>query len=152
MKSDKKTVEEYLAELPEERRKAMEELRKVILDNLPEGLEEGMQYGMIGYYVPLSRYPKGYHCTPGEPLPFISFASQKNSINVYHMGMYMEEEILKWYLGEYSKYIKTKPDMGKSCIRFRKVNQLPLQLIGELMQKMTVERYIEIYEGAFLKK
>jgi hypothetical protein len=152
MRSNKTTVEEYLQELPEERRGPMEELRGVILENLPEGLEEGMQYGMIGYFVPLSRYPKGYHCTPGEPLPFISLASQKNSINVYHMGMYMEEEILNWYLGEYPKYIKTKPDMGKSCIRFKKVDQLPLKLIGELMQKMSVERYIEIYEEAIVKK
>jgi hypothetical protein len=152
MRSNKTTVEEYLQELPEERRGPMEELRGVILENLPEGLEEGMQYGMIGYFVPLSRYPKGYHCTPGEPLPFISLASQKNSINVYHMGMYMEEEILNWYLGEYPKYIKTKPDMGKSCIRFKRVDQLPLKLIGELMQKMSVERYIEIYEEAIVKK
>lgn len=146
MTSNAKTVEEYIASLPEDRQIAITKLRNVILENIPEGFEEGMQYGMIGYYVPHSIYPSGYHCDTKQPLPFLSIASQKNSINIYHMGIYMKPELLNWYIGEYPKYIKTKPDMGKSCLRFKKIENLPYELIGNLMKQISVSEYIEVYE------
>lgn len=149
MSSEAKTVEEYLNSLPYERQEPMRNLRNIILQNLPIGFEEGMQYGMIGYYVPFNIYPAGYHCDKKQPLPFASIASQKNSINIYNLGLYINEEIMNWYMGEYPKYIKTKPDMGKSCLRFKKAENLPYQLIAELMQKISVEEYIMMYEKAY---
>ena len=151
MTSQAKSPEEYLSNVPEERLAALEKLRKVILDNLPKGFEEGMSYGMIGYYVPHSIYPNGYHCDTKLPLPFMSFASQKNSINFYHMGIYADKKLIDWFVSEYPKYSKKKLDMGKSCMRFKKEEDIPFQLISELVQKISVQDWITTYEAAFKK-
>jgi hypothetical protein len=139
--------EEYLEKIPEDRKEAMSKLRSVIKDNLPEGFEETMSYGMIGYVVPHTLYPAGYHCTPELPLPFLNIASQKNFIAVYHMGIYADTDLLDWFVSEFPKHSKLKLDMGKSCIRFKKPEQIPFELIGELASKMTVEEWIAIYES-----
>ncbi|WP_431107771.1 DUF1801 domain-containing protein [Winogradskyella poriferorum] len=152
MQYDATSPEDYISQVPEERQNTLKKLRKVIKDNLPKGFEEGMQYKMIGYYVPHSVYPDGYHCDPKTPLPFMSFASQKNSINLYHMGIYAKKELLDWFVGEYPKHCKRKLDMGKSCIRFKKMDEIPFELIGELTKKMSSEEWIDIYESALKKK
>lgn len=142
------TPEEYMGTLPEERKPVMTELRKAIIKNLPKGFEEGMSYGMLTYVVPHSIYPAGYHCDPKQALPFLSIASQKNFIAVYHMGIYADQELLNWFVGEFPKHSKAKLDMGKSCIRFKKMDQVPVALIGELASKVSVEDWIETYEKA----
>ena len=152
MTSDAKNSEEYINSLPEERKIYIEKLRSVIQKNLPKGFEEGMNYGMMGYYVPHTIYPKGYHCKPSDPLPFMGFASQKNSINFYHMGIYANKDLYDWFVAEYPKYSTRKLDMGKSCIRFKKFDEIPFDLIGELVTKISVEDWITTYESAFLKK
>lgn len=144
--------EDYISQVPEDRKGALKKLRKTIKDNLPKGFEEGIQYGMIGYYVPHSIYPDGYHCTPTDPLPFMSFASQKNSINLYHSGIYAVPEIHNWFVSEYPKYSKRKLDMGKSCVRFKKTEDIPFDLIAELCTKLSVEEWIKIYETNTKKK
>ncbi len=144
--------EDYINQVPEERKETLIKLRNVIAKNLPEGFEEGIQYGMIGYYVPHSIYPDGYHCNPKEPLPFMSFASQKNSVNLYHSGIYAILEIHDWFVNEYPKHCKRKLDMGKSCIRFKKLEEIPYDLIGELSTKLTVNEWINIYETNTKKK
>lgn len=141
------TPEDYIAQVPKERKEVLNKLRKVINQNLPKGFKEGISYGMIGYTVPHSIYPAGYHCTPELPLPFMSFASQKNSINLYHMGIYAEPKLLDWFVKEYPKYCKRKLDMGKSCIRFKSMDDIPFDLIGELCTKMTIQEWIDIYEA-----
>lgn len=141
------TPDEYIAAIPDERQPVMSELRQVIKDNLPEGFSEVISYGMIGYVVPHSLYPSGYHCDPKLPLPFMNIASQKNFIAVYHSGIYANKELMDWFVGEYPKYVKTKLDMGKSCIRFKKIDQIPMKLIGELASKMTVDEWINMYES-----
>ncbi len=146
MQSKATTVDQYLKELPEDRKKAMTELRKVVSKNLPKGFKEGMGYGMMGYDVPHSKYPDGYHCDPTQPLPFMGMASQKNFIAVYHMGIYADPKLLKWFTDEYTKQVKGKLDMGKSCIRFKKPDQIPFKLIGELASKMTPDDWIKLYE------
>ena len=143
--------EDYIKQVPEERQEALKKLRKVINDSLPKGFEEGIQYGMIGYYVPHSLYPDGYHCDPKTPLPFMSFASQKNSVNLYHSGIYAIPEIHDWFIKEYPKHNSRKLDMGKSCIRFKKVDEIPYDLIAELCKKLTPEEWIEVYERALKK-
>lgn len=145
------TPEDYINQVPEDRHDALKKLRDVISSNLPNGFEEGIQYGMIGYFVPHSIYAHGYHCNPKEPLPFMSFASQKGSVNLYHMGIYAKKELYDWFVSEYPKHCKSKLDMGKSCIRFKKIDQIPFELIGELCKKMTVNEWIAIYESAFKK-
>jgi len=147
MQSSAKTPQEYINSLPEERKLAMEKLRALISENLPVGFQETMGYGMLGYVVPHSTYPNGYHCDPKLPLPFLSIASQKNFIAVYHMGIYMDEKLLNWFTAEYSNHVKTKLDMGKSCIRFKKMDQIPYDLLAELFQKITVEDWICKYES-----
>jgi uncharacterized protein YdhG (YjbR/CyaY superfamily) len=147
MQSKATTVETYIAELPEDRKKAMTELRKVIKKNLPKGFKEGMGYGMIGWSVPHSIYPAGYHCNPKDPLPFIGLASQKNSINLYHMGIYADPKLLKWFQDAHAKSSPKKLDMGKSCIRFKKPEDIPYDLIGELASKITVDDWIKMYES-----
>ena len=144
--------EEYLNVIPEERKAVMTKLHQTILDNLPKGFEATMSYGMIGYVVPHSLYPKGYHCDTKLPLPFMSIASQKNFIAVYHMGIYADPELMAWFVGEYPNYVKTKLDMGKSCVRFKKIETIPLELIGQLATKMTPDDWIARYEAAFVKK
>ena len=151
MQSTATTAEQYLAELPEDRISAMSELRNVVMENLPKGFEETMSYGMITYVVPHSIYPNGYHCNPKQALPFISIASQKNFIALHHMGIYADDNLLEWFESEYPKYTSTKLDMGKGCIRFKKVNQIPFILIGELVSKISVEDWIKTYESKFKK-
>ena len=140
---------DYIAQLPEDRIAPMKKLRDTILDNLPEGFEECISYGMIGYVVPLSAYPAGYHCDPKLPLGFINIASQKNFIAFYHLGMYGSATLLNWFVEEYPKHSKSKLDMGKSCIRFKKMDQIPFELIAALCKKLSMEKYIELYETAF---
>lgn len=140
------SVNEYLASLPEERKTAVEAVRQVILKNLPKGYEEGIQYGMIGYYVPHSLYPAGYHCDPREPLPFASLASQKNHMAVYAMCIYSDPALLEWFETAWAKTGK-KLDMGKSCIRFKKLDDLPLEIIGAMIRKVPVKKHIAFYEG-----
>ena len=151
MQSDCKTPQEYLDSLPEDRKIAVEKLRNSIKLNLPEGFQEEMSYGMLGYVVPHSIYPKGYHCKPNLPLPFMNIASQKNFVALYHMGIYANPDLLNWFVTEYSKLVKSKIDMGKSCIRFKKMEDIPFELIGELAAKMTVFEWISIYENNFIK-
>ncbi|HLP18677.1 MAG TPA: DUF1801 domain-containing protein [Chitinophagales bacterium] len=146
MQSTALTPEDYLESLPEERKAAITELRKVILKNLPKGFKETMSYGALGYVVPHSLYPGGYHCDPKLPLPFLSIASQKNFIAVYHMGIYADPKLLNWFTDEYAKAVTNKLDMGKSCIRFKKPDQIPFKLIGELAAKMSPEDWIALYE------
>jgi uncharacterized protein YdhG (YjbR/CyaY superfamily) len=148
MQSKATTVEQYLAELPADRQKAMNELRKVIKKNLPKGYKEGMGYGNMGWSVPHSLYPPGYHCTPELPLPFMGIASQKNFIAVYHMGVYADPKLYKWFVDEYAKAGVGKLDMGKSCIRFKNPEKIPYQLIGELASKITPDKWIAMYEKA----
>jgi uncharacterized protein YdhG (YjbR/CyaY superfamily) len=152
MQSTAKTPNEYIASLPEDRVKAMTELRNVIKKNLPKGFEEIMSYGMIGYVVPLKTYPAGYHCNPKLPLGYMNIASQKNFIALYHMGIYANKELLDWFVAEYAKHTSAKLDMGKSCIRFKKPEHIPLKLIGELAAKVTVQQWIDLYESNFKKK
>lgn len=147
MKIEAKNPEDYISKLPDERQEPFAKLRQTILDNIPDGFEETMSYGMIGYVVPHSIYPVGYHCTPELPLPFMSIASQKNFVALYHMGIYANPELMEWFKTEYPKYEKTKLDMGKSCIRFKKVDRIPYQLIAELCQKMTVSDWVSLYEA-----
>ncbi len=151
MQSTQTTVEAYLKELPADRLEAIDKLRKVIKKNLPKGFEERMSYGMIGYVVPHSLYPKGYHCDPKLPLPFINLASQKNFIALYHMGIYSSAELLKWFQEEYSKQCKSKLEMGKSCIRMKKMEDIPYELIGELCKKMSPKEWIDRYEKVLSK-
>lgn len=151
MQSKATTVDQYLAELPEDRRIAMEKLRNIALKNLPKGFKEVMSYGMLGYVVPHEIYPNGYHCTPELPLPFFNIASQKNSINIYHMVLYGNKDMHDWFVAEYPKHCKSKLDMGKSCVRFKKMDDIPYDLIGELLTKISVEDWIELYEK-MLKK
>ena len=151
MKANGTTIAEILANVPTDRAAAFQQLHNVIVQNLPKGFEPGISYGGLGYVVPHSVYPDGYHCKPVEPLPFAGIASQKNSINFYHMGIYANKALLDWFVAEYPKHTTQKLDMGKSCIRFKKPENIPFALIGELMQKMTVEQWINIYETQMKK-
>ncbi len=143
---------EILTSLPPDRAEPFSKLHDVIVKNLPKGFEPAISYGGLGYVVPHKLYPAGYHCKPEEPLPFAGIASQKDSINFYHMGIYANPELLKWFVSEYPKHSTQKLDMGKSCVRFKKMDQIPYKLIGQLMKKITVKQWIEMYEGAFRKK
>lgn len=152
MQSKAITPEQYVLELPKDRKEPISRLRQEILKNLSKGFEETMSYGMLGYVVPHSVYPDGYHCNPKTPLPFMNLASQKNFIAVYHMGVYAKKELLDWFSKEYPKHCKNKLDMGKSCIRFKKMDDIPYKLVGELTAKMSAEEWIDIYETNIKKK
>jgi len=149
MQSKAITPQEYIDALPDDRKKAITELRKIVLENLPKGFSEVMSYGMLGYVIPHSIYPAGYHCDPKLPLGFMNIASQKNFIAIYHMGIYANKKLLEWFVHEYPKYSTAKLDMGKSCIRFKKTDQIPYKLIGDLASKITVQEWIDMYEKAF---
>lgn len=151
MRSNAGLPKEYIDSLEEDRKQAITRLRDEILNNLPAGFEEQMAYGMLGYVVPHSLYPAGYHCDPKQALPFMSIASQKNFVAVYHMGLYSSKPMMDWFLSEYPKHCKAKLDMGKSCIRFKKMDQIPFELIGQLAAKTTPEEWIAVYES-HLKK
>lgn len=151
MQSKAATPDEYYASLPEDRKEAMLQLRKEVKKNLPKGFVETMGYAMVGFVVPHSLYPAGYHCDPKLPLPFMGMASQKNAISFYHMGIYSDPKLLAWFTKEYPKHSSAKLDMGKSCIRFKKPEHIPYALIGELVSKMNPQEWIALYES-ILKK
>lgn len=144
--------EEYIENIPKERKEVFSALRDAILSNMPPELEERMSYGMIGYVIPKSVYPNGYHVNPELPLPFANLASQKNFIAFYHMGLYANEDVMNWFVEEYKNRCKYKLDMGKSCVRFKKMEDIPVDLIGELMTKISAQEWIDMYERAILKK
>ncbi|MCI4443098.1 MAG: DUF1801 domain-containing protein [Lentimicrobium sp.] len=146
MQSSAKTVKDYLNELPEERKTAFLRIRDCILNNIPKGFEEIMSYGMLGYVVPHSIYPNGYHCNPKLPLPFINIGSQKNFIAVHHLGIYANPKLLDWFVSEYPKHCNQKLDIGKGCIRFKNLDQIPFDLLEELARKISVKDWIECYE------
>lgn len=147
MQSKASTPDQYIAELPEDRKEILQKLRETIKTNLPGGFEETMQYGMIGYVVPHSIYPDGYHCNPSDPLPFMSIASQKNHVAVYHSGIYTDPKLLNWFVAEYPKHASGKLDMGKSCIRFKNPKNIPYGLLGALSKKISVAAWIAKYES-----
>jgi uncharacterized protein YdhG (YjbR/CyaY superfamily) len=151
MQSKAKTVAEYLSTLPDDRAEVIAALRNAIRKNLPTGFEETMQYGMISYVVPHVLYPSGYHTNPTDALPFISIASQKNHIAVYHMTVY-QGKLHDWFVNEFKKYSDKKLDMGKSCIRFKKPDDVPVKLFGELAKKVKPIEWIELYEQTIKKK
>ncbi|MEN8775706.1 MAG: DUF1801 domain-containing protein [Polaribacter sp.] len=151
MQNKANSLEDYIHQAPKERQIVIKKLRETISQNLPKGFEEGVQYRMIAYYVPHEIYPEGYHCNPKEPLPFMSFASQKSSVNLYHMGLYAVSEIYDWFVNEYPKFSSRKLDMGKSCIRFKKVDDIPYELIAALCKKLSVKEWITVYENNIKK-
>ena len=146
MTSKATTPEQYLNELPADRKEPVTQLRNVILKNLPKGFKEEMSYGMLGYVVPHELYPAGYHCNPKLPLPLINLGSQKNFIALHHLGIYSSPKLLKWFVEQYPKHSNAKLDMGKACIRFKKPEHIPYKLIGELVKKVSVKDWIETYE------
>jgi uncharacterized protein YdhG (YjbR/CyaY superfamily) len=146
MKYKANSPEDYIKQLPKERHEPISRIRSTIIKNLPQGFEEQMSYGMLGFVVPHTIYPNGYHCDPKLPLPFINLASQKNFIALYHSGIYADKKLYDWFVGEYPKYVKTKLDMGKSCIRFKKMKTIPYDLIAELCSKLSVNEWISLYE------
>lgn len=151
MQSKAQSIAEYILELPEARQKPLTLVREAILKNIPKGFVQEMNYGMIGFVVPHTLYPSGYHCNPKLPLPFITIASQKNFIALYHMGIYTKPELLKWFIDEFPKHSTTKLDMGKSCIRFKKMDDIPFELIAQLVQKISVKDWIQTYETQLKK-
>lgn len=145
MTSDAKTVEEYLSTLPEDRLAMVNALRKVMLENLQPGFEEGMQYGGIGYYVPHSVYPNGYHCDPKQPLPFVGILSQKQHVGWYAFCLYSDPELIESFTEAY-KATGKRVDMGKSCVRFKKFDDMPLELIGQTVRNISVDKFVGAYE------
>ena len=141
-----KSIEEYIKSLSDYRAEVVHELIKVIENNIPFGYVKKMNYNMPSFVIPHSIYPSGYHVTPDLPLPFIGVASQKNHIGFYHMGIYADSKLSDWFIKEYPKYCKSKLNMGKSCIRFKNMNDIPYKLVGELSKKMTTEDWISSYE------
>ena len=150
MASKPTTVEQYLDALPADRREAIEALRRVILGNLDTPFEEGIQYGMIGYYLPHSVYPKGYHVNPKEPLPFASIASQKHHIGLYLFCVYMDDEIQEWFREAWLETGK-KLDMGKSCVRAKRIEDIPMEVVGKLFARIKADEFVEIYERRISK-
>ena len=146
------TIQEYIDKIPEDRKQHFLKLRETISSNIPNGFEQQFSYGMIGFVVPFSIYPNGYHCNTKLPLPFMNIANQKGFIALYHVGIYMKPELLEWFVSEFPKYSDQKLDMGKSCIRFKKADKIPFELIGELVKKMSVNDWIDLYEEKLLKK
>ena len=147
-----KTVTEFIDSLSDDRKNIILHLVKLIRKNISSGFEEGLSNGMISYYVPHSRYPDGYHCKPSDPLPFFWIACAKSNIAFYHMGIYADQQLFDWFVAEYPKHSKQKLDMGKSCVRFKKMDDIPYKLIGQLMKKMTAKQWIELYEDKYLPK
>ena len=146
------SVAAYLKQVPEARRKYFIKLRETILDNLPPGFVEEINYGMIGYVVPHSIYPAGYHCNPKLPLPFVNIASQKHFIAFYHLGLYAKKDLLNWFVEQYHKQSKQKLDMGKSCVRFKKMEDIPYKLIGQTMKKISVKQWIAFYDSSLANR
>lgn len=151
MKATGVTVEEILENIPEDRKAAFLKLHQTITDHLPKGFEAGISYGGLGYIIPHSLYPAGYHGKPSEPLPFAGLASQKNTINFYHMGVYADQNLMEWFVAEFPKHSTQKLDMGKSCMRFKKWDEIPFELMGQLMQKITANEWMATYERLYKK-
>ena len=151
MKIEAKSVADYIKQLPDDRRSAIKKLRTLIRKNLPKGFKEQLSYGMPGWVVPHSKYPDGYHCDLKMPLPFMSIASQKNFIAVYHMGIYSIPDLMSWFTEEYPKHCTRKLDMGKSCVRFKQIEEIPYDLIGELASKITPAEWVEFYQLSLRK-
>ncbi len=151
MKIQANNIDEYIAQVASDKKEYFLKLRETIKKNLPKGFSEELNYGMIGYVVPHSIYPEGYHCNHNDPLPFINIAAQKNFIGFYHLGIYANKKLMEWFVGEYPKHNKFKLDMGKSCVRFKKADQIPYKLIGELVGKISVEDWIKTYESEIKK-
>ncbi len=145
-------IQNYIDTIPNDKKEYFLELRQAILDNIPNGFEEQFSYGMIGFVVPFTIYPNGYHCNTKLPLPFMNIANQKGFIALYHVGIYMKPELLDWFVSEFPKHSDQKLDMGKSCIRFKKADKIPFELIGELVKKMSVKDWVSLYEEKLLKK
>jgi hypothetical protein len=152
MKIEANTVEQYLHAIPEERKPVFNRLRDTIIENIPDGFEEQLSYGMIGYVVPVQIYPSGYYVDPELPLPFCNIASQKNFIGFYHMGIYSLPKLHQWFVEEYAKASKYKLDMGKSCVRLKRMDDIPFELIGKLMKKVSVKEWVEVYESQIMKR
>jgi uncharacterized protein YdhG (YjbR/CyaY superfamily) len=152
MKGVATTPDEYIAALPADRREIIAAIRQTINANIPDGFRECMPYGMIGWVVPHSIYPNGYHVDPSKPLGLISLASQKNHIALYHMGLYPGTELNDWFVNEWPKHSKKKLDLGKSCLRLKRAEDVPLKLIGELSSKLTAKRWAELYEQMLARK
>jgi Domain of unknown function (DU1801) len=146
------SVDAVLEKLSSEQQATINALRTVINKNLPKGFAEALSYGMIGYVVPHTLYPKGYHCKPAEPLPFISLAATKTGYSIYHMGIYANKKLYDWFVAEHAKASTKKLDIGKSCIKYKNAADIPLILIGKLVKKISVKDWIATYENAFLKK
>ena len=144
-------IQNYIDAIPEDKKEYFLKLRQTISNNIPNGFEEQFSFGMIGFVVPKTIYPNGYHCNTKLPLPFMNIANQKNFIALYHMGIYMKPELMEWFVSEFPKHSDQKLDMGKSCIRFKKIDKIPFELIGELVKKMSVNDWIETYESKILK-
>lgn len=151
MKIVAETIEEYISKVEEPRRETFRTLYESVTKTIDSDFIPIMQYGFPSFVVPLDLYPEGYHCTPNTPLPFVSIAAQKNFLALYHMGLYADQNLLDWFVSEYPKHTKYKLDMGKSCIRFKKMNDIPFALISELMQKMTAKQWVTLYESKFKK-
>ena len=152
MQTEVQSADEYVRQIPLDKREAFTLLREVIIENLPPGFHEEISYGMIGYVVPFNTYPKGYHCNTKLPLPFMNIAAQKNFIAIYHMGIYANPDLMNWFTEEFPKHSKLKLDIGKSCIRFKNMRQIPYALIGELTQKMQVADWISLYEKCYINR
>jgi uncharacterized protein YdhG (YjbR/CyaY superfamily) len=145
------SIQDYLDKVPEDKKEAFVLLRKTVKNNIPMGFVETMSYNMIGYVVPHSVFPEGYHCDPKLPLPFINIAAQKNHIALYHMGIYSNKKLEDWFRAEYAKQVKTKLDMGKSCIRFKNPKHIPFELIGKLVSKISVDEWVKTYKAVIVK-
>jgi hypothetical protein len=147
MRYDVESIDAYMKAIPEDRVDQINRLRQTIKDNLPQGFEEELQYQMIAYVIPLSRYPKGYHVTPNTALQLMAIASQKQTINIYHHGLYVDQKMHDWFVSSYKELTGKKPNMGKSCVRFKEINDHVLKLIAKLCRKITVEDYLKLYES-----
>ncbi len=152
MRIEAENPDQYIAQAPEGYREALAKLRQLLRENLPEGFEESMAYGMVGYVVPLRLFPRGYHCLPGQALPWVSIAAQKNHLAVYHMGLYADKELLDWFVAEYPKHSARKLDMGKSCLRFKKPEHVPWELLAELFRKRRPEQWVDLYSATLERK
>lgn len=138
---------DYIESIDSKFKEGYKKLLELIMTNIPDGFELQMQYNMPSFVVPFNLFPQGYHCEPALPLPFLSLGVTKHHIGVYHMGIYANPKLLKWFENEYQKIVPTKLDMGKSCIRLKNVKNIPYDLMGELAASMTPEQWIELYQN-----
>jgi len=145
-------VKEFIDNLPDDRKKAVSELRKTINKHLPKGFNEGIGYNMLAWSVPHSMFPAGYHCDPSKPLMLMCLSATKGGISLHHMGLYGSTPLMNWFKSEWPKYSSKKLDMGKACIRFKRFEDVPLDLIGELATKLTPRQWVEQYMTALSQR